>query len=81
MDELQISVLLKTRLSRFVDKDVSWDRLAKEAVGLNYAEINRAADEVLKAALIDGRECPKEADIRVMLKERQNVARKLKGNI
>lgn len=80
-DESQISVLLKTRLSRLADKDVSWDRLAKEAAGLNYAEVTRAADEVLKAALIDERKCLKEADIHVMLEERQNVARKLKGNI
>lgn len=78
-DESQIGTLLKTRLSRFADKDVSWDRLAKEAAGLNYAEITRAADEVLKAALIDERDCLKETDICVMLEERQNVARKLKG--
>lgn len=80
-NEAQISVLLKTRLSRFVDKDVSWGKLAKEATGLNYAEVTRAADEVIKAALIDERKYIKEADIFVMLEERQNVARKLKGNI
>lgn len=80
-DEAQISTLLKTRLLRFVEKDVSWDRLAKEAAGLNYAEVTRAADEVIKAALIDDRKHLKEADIYVMLEERQNVARKLKGNI
>lgn len=76
-DESQIKKLLKTRLSRYVDKDMSWDRLAKEAVGLNYAEVTRAADEVLKAALIDGRKHLEERDIRAMLDERQNVARKL----
>lgn len=80
-DESQIRALLKTRLSRFVDKDVSWGRLAKDAAGLNYAEIARAADEVLKAALIDEREWLKEDDIRVMLEERQSVAGKLKRNI
>jgi SpoVK/Ycf46/Vps4 family AAA+-type ATPase len=79
-DELQISVMLKTRLSRFVDKEVSWDLLAKEAVGLNYAEVSRAADEVLKAALIDGRKWLDDDDIRLMLVERQNVAQKLKEN-
>lgn len=80
-DELQIAKLLKTRLSRFVDRGVSWDRLAKDAMGLNYAEVTRAADEVLKVALIDGRECLKEADVHTMLEERQNAARKLKENI
>ncbi|MBS3948131.1 MAG: ATP-binding protein [Dethiobacter sp.] len=80
-NEAQISTLLKTRLSRSVEKNVYWDRLAKEAAGLNYAEIARAADEVIKAALIDDRTHLKEADIYVMLEERQNIARKLKGNI
>ncbi|OAT86101.1 AAA family ATPase [Desulfotomaculum copahuensis] len=80
-DELQLSTLLKSRLSRFTDMNVSWKRLAKEAAGLNYAEVTRAADEVLKAALIDERECLKEADIRIMLEERQDVARKLQENI
>lgn len=80
-DESQIAALLKTRLSRFADKSVSWDRLAKDATGLNYAEVTRAADEALKAALIDERDCLKESDIQVMLEERQNVAQKLKGNI
>ena len=80
-DESQIGALLKARLSRFADKDVSWDLLAKDALGLNYAEVTRAADEVLKAALIEEHECTKEADIRLMLEERQDVARKLKENI
>lgn len=77
-DESQIVTLLKSRLLRLADKDVSWERLAKDAAGLNYAEITRAADEVLKAALIDERDYVTEADIRVMLDERQNVTRKFK---
>ncbi len=80
-DESQIIALLKIRLSQFVNKDFSWKQLAEEASGLNYAEVSRAADEVLKAALIDGRKWLYGADIRLMLEERQNVARKLKGNI
>lgn len=79
-NESQISALLKARLTRFVDKAVSWDGLAKDAVGLNYAEVTRAADEVLKAALIDERKRLEESDIRLMLEERQNVARKLRSD-
>lgn len=80
-DKSQIAELLKMRLSRSVDKGMSWERLAEDAVGLNYAEVTRAADEVLKAALIYGRKHVKERDILDMLDERQIVARKLKENI
>jgi hypothetical protein len=34
-------------------KNTSWKRLANKAVGLSYAELSRAADEVLKTALIE----------------------------
>ena len=77
----QIGELLKNRLSRFTDEGVSWAQLAKVASGLNYAEITRVADDVLKAALIDERERLSEVDIRVVLEERQNVAQKLKANM
>ena len=79
-DASQIVALLKARLSRSVDDSVSWDSLAKSAIGLSHAEVTRAADEVLKAALMEERS-PKEADIRIMLEERKNIARKLNENV
>lgn len=80
-DGSQIVALLITRLSRYTDKNVSWERLSKDASGLSHAEVSRAADEVLKTALIHERDYFKENDIRIALEERLNVARKLKGNI
>lgn len=77
-DESQAATLLKTRLSHRVSGGVSWERLAHEAAGLNYAEITRVADEVLKSALMDGRDGLKEVDIRLALEERQNAARQLR---
>lgn len=79
-DVSQIAALLRTRLARFAVKGVSWKRLAEEANGLSYAEITRAAEEVLKEALIDARERIIEADIRQMLVERLDIAGKLKKN-
>jgi SpoVK/Ycf46/Vps4 family AAA+-type ATPase len=74
--EAQIAALLRARLLRFSTKGVSWKRLAESAAGLSYAEVARAAEEVLKEALIRDRELVTEADIGKMLVERQGVAGK-----
>ena len=76
-EESQIGALLKARLSRFGAKGIAWKRLASTAMGLSYAEITRAAEEVLKSALIDARDCIREIDIRTMLEERQEIAQKV----
>ena len=74
--EAQIAALLRARLLRSSAKGVSWKRLAESAAGLSYAEVARAAEEVLKEALIRDRELVTEADIGKMLVERQGVAGK-----
>ncbi len=73
----QIAVLLKARLHVVAVKRVRWQTLAAAAAGLSYAEVTRAADEVLKDALIRERNLVHEQDIRSMLKERQDIAKKL----
>ncbi|HBX36269.1 MAG TPA: ATPase [Pseudohongiella sp.] len=80
-DEVHIASLLKSRLSRKAVKGVSWKRLARHALGLSYAEITRAADEALKASLIEQRDQVTEPDIRGMLEERQLASSRLKGSI
>ena len=79
-DERQIATLLKSRLEHHAADGVSWKQLAESAVGLSYAEITRAAEEVLKAALIEDRENITNADIKKMLDERQAVRGRLKSN-
>jgi len=76
-DQSQIAKLLKARLSGSVLKRVRWAHLAEIAAGLNYAEVARAANEVLKDSLIHRRPQISEADIRVMLEERKSIADKL----
>ncbi len=73
-DESRIVQLLKERLAVNSPKRTSWQTLASLAVGLSYAEITRAADEVLKDAVIDRRKWVKEVEIRKMLIERRNIA-------
>ena len=79
-DSSQIAQLLRTRLASEAVKRIRWRSLATLAAGLSYAEVVRAADEVLKDALIHERPLVHEADIRVMLKERQAIADKLSAS-
>lgn len=74
----QVAALLKSRLASFAVKGVSWKRLAEVALELSHAEVVRAADEVIKEALIQNRDRVAEAGVRDMLIERQDVARRLK---
>jgi SpoVK/Ycf46/Vps4 family AAA+-type ATPase len=78
-DEQQIATLLKARLINFAEKKFSWKDLAASAVGLSHAEITRAAQDVLKEALSDNRECVSEDKILFMLKERHDLSGKLKN--
>lgn len=78
-DESRIAALLKARLARVAVKGVSWKRLAETAHGLSYAEIARAADEVLKETLIEKQDHVTAATIRRMLEERQGIALRLKN--
>ena len=75
----QIADLLKRRLAGNAVMRVRWTSLAEVAEGLNYAEVTRAANEVLKDALIHRRAKIGEADIRAMLAERKTIADRLSG--
>ena len=76
--EPQIAVLLRTRLKDLSAQAVSWNRLAKTAAGLSYAEVTRSTDEVLKEAIINNREHVTEEEINRSLVERQEIAGKLR---
>lgn len=76
-DEEHIASALKGRLSRMAVKNTSWKRLAKKALGLSYAELTRAADEVLITALIERRNTVTEKDIGVALEERRRLSARL----
>ncbi len=76
-DRSQIVKLLRTRLLGSALKRVRWTSLAETAAGLNYAEVTRAANEVLKDALIHRRNRVGESDIRMMLEERKSIVDRL----
>lgn len=77
-DANQIASLLKVRLQRSAEKRVAWKELAKDALGLSYAEVARVCDEVLKDALIHKRETISQAEIHKALTERREAAQQLK---
>ena len=74
-DEGQITSLLKTRLARTATKRVRWRSLGDDGLGLNYAEVARAANEVLKEALIQQTSQIGETEIRAMINERKKLPR------
>lgn len=76
-NESQIIELLEQRLGRATRQKVDWKRLANIANGLNYAEVTRAENEVLKEALISGRDDIDEACIQEMLSERKRISTRL----
>jgi SpoVK/Ycf46/Vps4 family AAA+-type ATPase len=76
-DEAHIASVLKARLAPRAVKNTSWKRLAAKALGLSYAELTRAADEVLKTALIERIEHISEKDISAALEERRKLSSRL----
>ena len=77
----QIAKLLRTRLSGRIQKRVRWSCLANSAIGLNYAEVVQAANEVLKDALIRKLKHVEESDIQTMLEERKSIADRLNKKV
>ena len=77
-NESQIAELLKGRLTGLASKGIRWKSLAGRAVGLSHAEVTRAANEVLKDALVHGRVQVRERDVWTMLEERIGIPRRLR---
>ncbi|PWH03373.1 AAA family ATPase [Shewanella xiamenensis] len=76
-DEARIASVLKSRLCRMAIKNTSWKRLADKALGLSYAELTRAADEVLKTALIERVDTISEKDVAQAIEERRKLSNRL----
>ena len=68
-DASQVAELLEARLARTMEQSICWNDLAHRAIGLSYAEVARAADDVIKDALVSRRARIREEEIRAMLDE------------
>lgn len=51
--------------------DVDWVKLTRQAKGLSYADLTRAAREAMKSVLLDGRDALTTADVSAALRERE----------
>lgn len=79
-DDSHIAALLRSRLSHFATKRISWKKLSESASGLSYAEIAKVAEEVMKESLIQERETITDSDVYKALLERQNITGRLRNN-
>lgn len=73
-----VAALLRTRLSSLTAKGIRWSNVAHVGLGLSYAEVNRAAEEVQKETLMGRKGLIRATDIQRTLLERQEVAGRLK---
>ena len=76
-DERQIAKLLKMRLGAAASQDIAWSDVAGWAVGLSFADVARAANDVLKDALVGRRDRIQEDEIRAALDELRAVRSRL----
>ena len=76
-DESQIAELLRIRLGPAAARGIAWSDLAGWAVGLSFADMARAANDVLKDALVGQRERIQEEEIRAVIDELRAVCGKL----
>ena len=77
----QIAELLRIRLGRRAVEGTEWVRLAEASIGLSYAEVSKAANEVLKSALIDDQREVDESAVGSALSERKEIADRLNAYI
>lgn len=67
----QIQAVLKSRLANFSKSIKGWSSLAKEAEGLSYAELTKAADDAIKGAIIHDQTVLAAKDVAKYLHERK----------
>lgn len=74
-----LAEFLKRRLQFVVnsDADISWERVAKEAEGLSFADMERASADALKAMLMNGQTLVTEALLTQAIHERLLVHRRV----
>jgi len=68
-----IEKVLRYRLTNFKKRRINWDTLAKQALGLSYADITRACEDAIKDVIIHDRGALTTKDVQSALKERQVI--------
>lgn len=71
----QVRILLKNRLSAFVEKGFRYESLAKAAQGQSHAEISRACVDAIKDSIMDGVDHVRPESVILHLEERARANR------
>lgn len=71
--------LIKNLLGAFFPKSFAWKDVLDESKGLSHAEIDQAARDAIKQAILKDEEAVNASLLRQLLKERQNAHHGLKG--
>ena len=72
-DANAIQNVLKRRLGSYRPKRPAWTKIVRAATGLSQADLTRAADEVIKAAILAGDKTVATEDLIASLEERSSV--------
>ncbi len=78
-DSHQAAKLLQDRLVNYIEDIIDWDSLGNKAIGLSYADITRAAQEVIKDALICGKITVTAPQIGAAINERHELIARLQS--
>jgi SpoVK/Ycf46/Vps4 family AAA+-type ATPase len=70
----QVKLVLRAKLATIKKDRIRWSAAAKEANGLSFADVVRAAEDAIKDAVVDERETVANADLMNALRERRAVA-------
>lgn len=73
-DQERIKLVLRARLSSVAKARLKWSDAAKAAQGLSFADVARAAEDAIKAAVIEDRDSVTQADLMAAIRERRDVA-------
>jgi SpoVK/Ycf46/Vps4 family AAA+-type ATPase len=78
-DHEAIQSLLTTRLNAFRPGRITWDKVVEAASGLSQADLGRAADEVIKGAILRDEKIVTTEDLVSALRERRAVRETVAG--
>ncbi len=73
-DQDRIKLVLHAKLAGVKKGKIRWTDAAKAARGLSFADVVRAAEDAIKAAVVDEREIVAHADLMSAIRERRSAA-------
>lgn len=70
----RIKLVLRVKLGSAAKTRLKWAEAGKAAVGLSFADVARAAEDAIKASVVDDRDTVTQADLMAAIRERRSAA-------